>query len=210
MKNSKSYLIAVIVLLVVLVIASVVYSKIVKPSLDNRTVSVTTEVTIENKELNLSFSYPSGDSAYALLEPPVAPEEADGLKKVYILMDSKKYFEFQAATELVDTPPTVSIFILEEKKTGEAIDEENRSVRLLAWAERNPQYTSFFEKSAEPELVKVDGVDAYHYTTEKNYRYDMYLISYKGNIYVFAGQFEDELDDIHGMYQKLISSVIFS
>ena len=59
------------------------------------------------------------------------------------------------------------------------------------------------------ENVEIDGVSAVKYSTEGIYNQDFHIASYSGNVYVFAGQYENPEDKNVQMYQNLISSITF-
>ena len=203
----KRILIFVVLTLTILV-GFMLYTQVVKPTLDNRTVATVVPMKIEATDLKFEFTYPSGESAYTLIEPPVPPETSDGLAKIYIMMKNEDYQAFSSESDLKETPPTVTVFVLKEIKDPNNLDEDRQS-RLMKWAESNPQYTSYSLRNTEPEEVSIDGVKALRYTSSGNYESEVYLVSNRGNIYVLVGQYTEESDDGLIMLKDLINTVSF-
>ena len=187
------------------------YTKVIEPRLDARTVTAVVPMEIDNQVLEFGFTYPSGEEGYALIEPMIATTTIDGLKKAYILMETKEYIAFQNPVEGTKTPPSVSIFVLEMPTLSEEIESLGRMERLRAWAELYPQYSSIESLNGEVEEVVLDGNRVFRYQTEgETYRQEIYLANHQGNVYVFTGQFSEESDAIRTMYTELISSVLFN
>jgi len=205
----KIYLVIVVV---VAVIGYFVYTSILKPQLDNRTVTAVVPMTIKSSDTSLEFTYPSGEDGYSLIEPPVPEGLSDGLRKVYILMDTHDYIEFQKDKN-GDTPPTVSVFVLDFPNSLYGLngltEDSKRIDKLKAWAQKYTKYSSYNQKTAEPEEVKLDGALTLHYLTKGDYQQDVYVVMYNGKVYVFNGQFTKDKENIHKMFKELIGSVVF-
>lgn len=203
----KKQLIAV--LLVVLVLAGfLVYTQIVKPELDNRTITAVVPTEIVNEELGVGFVYPSGEQGFALIEPPVPAGVADGLQKVYLIMSTEDYIEYQQI-DATDTPPSVSVFVFSMPEALPGSEGADRLAKLEIWAEVYSKYSSYGLRTAEPEVVEMDGVKVLRYATDGAYKQHVYLAFYKGNVYMFTGQYKLESDRIHEMFTDLIASVTF-
>jgi hypothetical protein len=193
------------IVLLVLVLATI-YILFIKPGLDGRTSSVV-PVSVESEEYNFAFSYPSGEEAYVLIEPVIPPTTSDGLKKVSIIMNNQDYMDYHSSAGEIDTPPTVSIFVVKETKYSDS--EDDRLTRLKKWASQNSRYTSYTNKISELEEVGIDGIKAFRYHTSGYYQQEVYLVSHRGNIYVFVGQYEKTSDNIFDMFQNLINGIVF-
>ncbi|MCA9354818.1 MAG: hypothetical protein KC877_04835 [Candidatus Kaiserbacteria bacterium] len=200
---NKKYVVAVII--IVGIVGYALYTQLIKPTLDDRMVSAVVPMTIQNEDLAFAFTYPSGEAGYTLIEPPVPTTTASGLQKVYLLMDTQEYIAFQQS-ESAETPPTVSVFVV---KMPDVEVEGDRETRLIAWAEQYPQFSSYAVKNDDTEHYDLDGVDAIRYSTDGLYRQQVYLASYRGNAYVFVGQYNDDADGIRDMYLHLVNSVTF-
>lgn len=194
---------------ILILIGYVLFTQVIKPSIDNRTITVEVPTTIKDFENKLGFTYLSGETAYTLIEPPVPPQASDGLKKIFIIMDTKKYQDFSASTDTKETPPTISLFILSDINNLDKSEEIGRLDHLKDWAERNSRYTSYSSKTSEPEVLELDGLKTLHYSVEGSYMQEVYLASYKERIYLFSGQYTSEDDEILNMYKDLISSITF-
>lgn len=205
MSKKKAYIISIIT---VTIVGLVLYVQIIKPKLENRMIDTVVPATITSQTFPLEFTYPSGTSAYTLIEPPVPTTTSSGLQKVYLIIDNQSYLDFQADKKM-KTPPTVSILIFQKPESTEKDKEMKRSELLKVWAEQHPQYTSFDQKTVEPEIVELDGVGALHYLADGVYQQEIYVAAYDHNTYVFTGQFEDEASDIHNMFAEMMQSVIF-
>jgi hypothetical protein len=182
------------------------YGQVVKPAIDNRTVPVVVNTTIENEEVDLVFSYPSGDDGYAMIEPPTDP--TTGLLKSYIIMENASYQAFTNTETPTEAPPAVSIFVIEMPDLPEEVDA-GRLSELQVWAGQNPQFTSYPFMTTEAEVIEIDGLTTLRYQADGLYQQEIYLSSYRGRAYVFVGQYINETDDIRKMFQDLMSSVNF-
>ena len=123
-------------------------------------------------------------------------------------METKAYIDFQSAAS-VETPPTVSVFVLTPPESAYDAGGESRLSRLEAWAAQHPQYTAYNARTSETELVEIDGVQAMRYVAAGQYEQQVYLMGYSGNVYVFAGQYHDVTDTTKQMFDELIASVLF-
>ncbi len=184
-----------------------IFKTVVQPELQSRTINATVPVLINYPEMSFTFTYPSGEEGYTMIEPPLPPSTADGLEKVFILMATQEYITFQStSTEDMTTPPTVTIFVVNPPEDD---TEGDRMTKLQAWAKQNPQYSSFLSQTTLPEVVEIDGVQSVTYGTAGSYKQKVYLMQYDKKNYVFVGQYEEEGDSITQMFNDLISSVTF-
>lgn len=180
-------------------------------SSDRMVVAVANE-TITRKDIGLSFTYPSGETAFSLVESPATTTGT--LLQAYVMMPTNEYFELQASDEAREAPPAMSIFVFADDEattttTGTSTVRLDRSTRLQNWATRNDSFTSFTRPLAAPEITEIDGVEALHYRADGLYQQDVYLVSYQGNIYMFVTQFNTETDLTYTTFQELIASVSF-
>jgi hypothetical protein len=205
---NKKYIFLGIGLGVVLIAgAYVANEQVVRPMLDDKMVEDVVGAPILVDEYDFAFKYPSGVEGFALVEPPVASTSLS-LKKAYLMFEYSQYLEYQNSEQVGQTPPAVSVFVFalpEKSETGTS----SRSERLLQWVNENPQYTSFNKKVGETTEVEVDGVTAMKYTTEGFYTQDFHIMSYSGNAYIFASQYENSDDANVAMYTNLINSITF-
>lgn len=205
---NKKYIYIALGLLILVAVFLVVKQEVIQPILDDRTVETVVGTQIVAKDYNFDFKYPSGVEGYALIEPPVATT-SQSLKKAYLMFEYGQYLQYQNAQENEQTPPTVSVFVfaLPEEVEDSTI---SRDEELLQWMVENPQYTSFNRKVGELGEKNVDGVFAYTYSTEGLYKQDFHIMSYLGNVYVFAAQYESDTDGNIEMYKNLINSITFN
>tara|TARA_B100000508_G_scaffold105538_1_gene83719 strand:- start:6424 stop:7023 length:600 start_codon:yes stop_codon:yes gene_type:complete len=196
----KSYILFGIVIVAFVAAA---YVLVIKPNFEDRTVATVATMTIDRPDLDLAFTYPSGESAYTLIEPPL--EQPGFIQGVFLLMPTPEYIDYQNGK---GSPPTsVSVFVLEQPSDDNK--EGGRIARLQRWAESNSQFSSFAAISSEPEVVELDGVKALRYNTSGVYDQEVYLVQYSGRIYVFTGQYENEEDAIRSMFTEFMSKVSF-
>jgi hypothetical protein len=194
--------------LVALVVAAYfVYTNMVKPKLDNRTVEVVSLVTIENLEQDFAFSYPSGEAGYSVVEPPMSDESTD-LIKAYILMPTKDYIKFQSE-DAVDTPASLNVFVYNIPDVVNQTPDKSRLEKLRLWADSYPQFSSIGLVEAEPEQVSLDGVKGLRYETDGIYQQVIYLFSYNGRVYQFVGQFDGADTNQREVFESLVTSVVF-
>jgi hypothetical protein len=182
---------------------------VVQPLLTGKTIETVLETPVVVGEYDVAFTYPSGVEGFKLIEPPIETT-SQSLRKAYLLFEYSRFFNYQNTQAGSQTPPAVSVFVfaLPEKT---AADTGSRFERLLQWIDENPQYTSFNKKVGEITEVKIDGVVALKYSTVGLYSQDFHIVSYSGNAYIFASQYEAEATaDVNRiMYNDLIASVTF-
>lgn len=206
-----------IVILIGMIVGLLAYQNY---SNDQTVVSAFNE-TIDRPELDLAFTYPSGDFGFSLIEPPVT--EGGELLKAFILMPTKDFVEFSERTEPGESPPTISIFVFDmpdsansatstmsELSSTTSEDRPDRISRLQSWAMENTVLTSYASALATPEVVEVDGLKMFHYRADGLYQQDIYLASYKGRAYMFAAQFDSEENSTFTAFQELITKVSFN
>jgi hypothetical protein len=185
----------------------VINQQVVQPLLDDRMIEGVVGASIVVGEYDFAFEYLSGVEGFALVEPLVATT-SQSLKKAYLMFEYSRHMKYQSAEAGSQIPPAVSVFVFSlPEKTAE--ETGSRSERLLQWINENPQYTSFDKKVGEMTEVKIDGVSAIKYSTAGFYNQDFYIVSYSGNAYVFANQYEDVDDTNVAMFNDLINSVTF-
>ncbi len=182
---------------------------------ENRTISSTKE-TVLAEEFALSFSYPVGENALTLIEPPV---EGQPFKKAYLLIPNNEYEAFRQNTETGEAPAAISVFIFDlppaasstppTEVNGTTTDRSSRMVRLEEWAKSNSALTSYNLAKSAPEIVEIDGLKAYHYRADGLYQQEVYIGSYQGNVYLFIAQFNAETDQTFTAFQELIASISF-
>lgn len=225
----KLFIKILIIALITGLLAAIVYISIIKPQEEER--ANTAEATVSRPEVDLSFSYPSGEAGLSLIEPPTTDNTA--LLEAFILMPFADYQAIQASEPPTESPASISIFVFEEAETeesatitletasgtaGTAEVEENtatdtprvgRITRLQNWATDNQNLTSFNQAKNTPEVVDLDGVNALYYEADGLYQQQIYLAAYKGNIYMFVGQYDSESDPIYQQFKDLMTKVSF-
>ncbi len=219
----------IIVSIAAIIIIVGAYFFLVKPMLDDRTVPAVAPVTINREDdLHFSFSFPSGESegGYSLIERPGVEPVAvattteatstvvtdltatTSLRYMYLLMDTPTYAMVQADPEAADLPPTISILVLNNNAADQS--EGDRMTRLRNWAALNDVLTMFNSAAAEPTMIEIDGVEGLRYeSTVGTYPTIFTLLSYRGNVYLFAGQYGSADDSIRTVYEDLVNSVSF-
>jgi len=196
----------ILVAVVLVVVGVVVYQQVAKPMLDDRMVARTVIMPIENEPLGFGFRYPSGETAYTLIEPPVPTTTSSGLQKAYLLFDTAAYQSFEVTAD-TETPPSVSVFVF--ALPSEDNDDIDRKTQLQTWIEAHAPFTSYGLKTTELEVTELDGVLAYHYRAEGLYQQEVYVAMYRDHVYVFTGQFIAEEDAIRTMFNDLVASAVF-
>lgn len=188
---------------------------VVRPWLQNRTVSTVVQEKIERPAVHLEFTFPGGAEAYSFIEPqfngtatPGAPEAA------FIMIDTDEYQAYEQKTSNGETPPTMSILVFPEPAeniaatatTGESVD---RMTRLRNWAEANTVLTAYTNAKKAPEEVEIDGVKLLHYQADGLYPQDIYIALHRGKFYLFVGQYDGEGDARYTDFQNLMATVSF-
>lgn len=185
------------------------YQQFTSYQLDQAAEAVVKE-TVTNDELGLSFMYPTGETGFTLIEPPAGE---NGLLKAYLMMPTKAYQDLQASDDARETPASISVLIFtldEETLVGTSTERADRITRLQNWAIDNTSLTSFTTPKATPEIVEMDGLKAFHYQADGLYQQDIYLASYRGQVYMFATQYNEESDMTFTAFQELIASASFN
>jgi hypothetical protein len=166
--------------------------------------------TRTNTDVGISFSYPAGDDGLTLVEPP--RDTTPGLKAAYLLMPTKEYDDFIKSTEAREAPATIGVFVYaldtatSTASSGERID---RITRLQNWAMDNNVLTSFSQAKNTPDVIEVDGLKALHYQADGLYQQNIYLASYKNQVYMFVSQYNEEADITRTAFDSFIQSIIF-
>ena len=158
---------------------------------------------VHNKEFGISFSYPSGQDGFALLEPNGTEK---GILKSYIMIPSS---DFDAYKEKPggEAPAGMNVFIFALDAKATSTEEVSRITELQTWASDNSIVTAIKLAKKTPEVVDLDGVKALHYQADGLYQQDIYLLSYKGRVYMFVGQYDKETDYTYTAFQSLIKTV---
>lgn len=159
---------------------------------------------VSRPDLSLEFSYESGPNSLALFEPEVSGEP---LKAAYILMSTADFVVVRNG-DTDSTPATISLFVF-SKPVLEGEEDLSRIEELRRWATANQQLTGIADAVSEPVETVIDGVRALSYSTEAAYSQDIYIASYKKNIYLFVGQHESKDDSLRTYFNDVINSVVF-
>ena len=202
----------IIVLLVVMALGFGFY--FFGPQADNRTVAVNVIEKIENKDLNFSFSYESGETALSSMETLMDQSGDSSLLKMYVLMESKSLDEFNKAKEEGEgreAPPSISVLVFDKASSSESqIATSSTSFdKIKQWAENNSRFTSINLAQGTVEETKVDGASAIHYKADGLYPQDVYVVKYGKKMYLFVGQYLEEGDYMQTSYKKLMETVLF-
>jgi hypothetical protein len=187
---------------------------------DNQMVVAIVNETIVRPELGISFTYPSGEAAFALIESPATADRT--LLGAFVMVPTGEYLEFQQSTEAREAPPAMSVFVFADTSadaeasstpvttTGTSTtDRPDRMTRLKNWAAENTALTSYALATTPAEEIEIDGLKTLHYRADGLYQQDIYLASYRSRIYIFVGQFNDEADITYTAFQTLMSTVVF-
>ena len=213
--NKKTSLIIAAVLL--LVTAVVVY-QMVQTKNTNEAADAALQKEVNNDDLGLAFSYKSGPDGFTLVEPPA---EQKGILKAYLLLPTKAYEEYKTREVPGEAPAGMNVFVFtHEEEPAEPIavttdgasttPPADRMTRLQEWATTNTTITSFTSAKAAPETVEVDGLKMLKYKADGLYQQEIYLASYKNQIYMFVGQYNEETDMTYTEFQNLMGTVSFN
>lgn len=193
----------------------------------------TTVETVRRTDVALSFSYPSGENGFILVES--GTDSSPELLRAFLLTPTTDYREFAGATTSGEMPATVSLFVYSlpedsptttmststvfvtssppllgatSSATG-TIAEASRLDRLAQWANERTSLTLYQSAREAPQQVEIDGVDALYYTADGLYQHDIYLASYQGRAYLFIGQYDSISDFTYREFQKLLTTISF-
>lgn len=200
--QKKTYAAIVVLILAVLAVAS--YLFFFRPQA--QFVALNQAELVSRPDINLEFSYVGGPDALSLVEVPV---EGEPLRGAFIMMPSSDYLLVRSDPE-AETPASISIFVFTLPQLSSKNEEEmSRMDELKAWAADNPSLTGFAEAEGEPEVIEIDGVKGLRYTTQGAYMQEIQLFSYKKQVYMFVGQFEDSSENLRDEYEELMKTVVF-
>jgi hypothetical protein len=201
--NKKTYLIfGAIVAVIALIVAYQLYVSRHKVTLPHEP---TATETVTNPELAFSFAYPKGSDAFTLLEPDGTDK---GILKSYIMMPASDYESYKNSGG--EAPAAMNVFVLALGDTTATTSEaDTRITELQNWAADNSTLSSIKQAKATPDVVVLDGVKALHYEADGLYKQDIYLVSYRGHVYMFVGQYDKQTDVTYTAFQDLIKSVLF-
>ncbi|MBY0309753.1 hypothetical protein K2Q16_01255 [Patescibacteria group bacterium] len=206
--STLKYLILGVVVLVVGIVGFGLYGEYAK---DQAVVAVAIE-KIDRPDLGFSFTYPSGEEAFSMIQSMAT--STGSMLQAYVMMPTEEYFALEESKDARETPAAMSVFVFTDDQattttTGTTTVRLDRSERLVNWATANDSFTSFTRPLSPPEQTEIDGVDALHYRADGLYPQDIYLVSYKNRIYMFVTQFNAETDLTYTTFQELIASVSF-
>jgi hypothetical protein len=200
----------------VLVVAVIIVGvMVVRPWLQNRTVAVTTNETIERPELNIAFTFPSGEDAYTYIEPTLDKNATTGGPiAAFILMRTDAYMELQKPDFVGETPPTMSLFVFNKpvestSTVASGTPDVDRITKLRNWTVAHDSLTSYSLAKNTPEEFDIDGVNTLHYQTDGLYLQDIYVAFNKGKYYLIVGQYDGEIDPQYTVFQELVKSIMF-
>jgi hypothetical protein len=175
----------------------------------DKMVPTATEI-LKNEEFGISFAYPVGDNGLIMIEPPASD---NGVKKAYLLMTDSDYTEYTGATEPREAPESISVLVLmledATSTTATIAERESRITRLQNWAMDNKTLTSYHLAKATPDIIEIDGLKTLHYKADGLYQQDIYLTSYKGRVYMFTAQYNEETDLTYTAFQEIMKTVLF-
>ena len=166
----------------------------------------TTPQTVANTELSFSFSYPKGSDAFTLLEPNGTDK---GIIKSYIMMPTAAYEGYKNSGG--DAPAAMNVFVFNlQGKNATSSETDSRITELQNWAADNSTLSSIKQAKTTPDVVALDGIKALHYQADGLYQQDIYLVSYKGYVYMFVGQYDKQTDSTNTAFQDLIKTISFN
>jgi hypothetical protein len=168
---------------------------------------VTEDQLVENLDYRLRFTYPGGPDGYELIESSTS----DSFLQSYVMVEGSELAAFQDnGGDLA--PPTMSVFMFQFPDTEDVSEGEERPgriTRLQNWAQENSGLTAFGQMYGTPDIVEIDGVRALEYTTDGPYQQTVYLVAYRGTIYMFLGQYDRPTDHIKQDFENLLETVRF-
>ncbi len=199
---------------VIVVLAVGIGFTVARPWLQNRTIPVTVMEKIERPLLNISFTFPSGEDAYSYFEPQFDLSASSGPRAGFIMLPSEDYQAYQADGFMGEAPPSMSIFVYEEKEEiipvgATNTDGVDRATKIRLWAEANSGLTSYNLAQTPPEDTTIDGAKAIRYKTDGLYPQDVYVVFHQNNFYVITGQYDGEADPQYQAFQDLVKSILF-
>ncbi len=171
-----------------------------------------TERTVVDDTYGISFSFPEGEDAFTLIEPPV---NQAGIQKSYILLPTKAYIDYQQSDNIAEAPAGINVFILTMEEEGNienatTAERADRMTRLKDWAMRFDGLTQYSQKKAEPEEIEIDGLKTLKYQTEGLYQQTIYLATYKDNVYMLVGQYTEQSDITYTTFEQLLKTISFN
>jgi hypothetical protein len=166
----------------------------------------TTKETVTNKEYGVSFTYLKGDGGFTMVEPN---GQDKGIKKAYLILPTDEFAAYQKSTNVKEAPAALSVFVFSQDGATTTSKDESRITALQNWANDNSTLTSMKQAKGTPDIVDLDGAKALHYTADGLFQQDIYLVSYRGYVYMFAGQYNKTTDKTYTAFQDLIHSVTF-
>lgn len=152
--------------------------------------------TYQDSRGGIVFDYKTGIKGYVTEERvPVATDEEP--IKTIVLIPSEDATE--APPLGGEASPVISV----------ALYTNSENLSPLAWAEKNPQYSTINLLQGERGDITVAGASAIRYMADGLYVSENVVIAHNGMIYVITGQFIDEQTDIRRDFSPLIESIRF-
>lgn len=159
---------------------------------------------VDNDQYAIGFNYLAGEEGYELIQS----NTQDDFLQSYVLVDKAELAEYQENQEET-APPTISVFIFQLPEEESTEEGSGRITRLQNWAQANAGITSFDQIYGTPEIVEIDGVKGLEYFTDGLYQQTIFLVSYRGYVYMFVGQFDRPTDLIKQDFEALMETVRF-
>lgn len=168
---------------------------------------------VERPEYSLRFKYNSGPDGFSLIESnPVLPEVPE-LEHITVIMETPRYVESQNGVRDINSIPSITVIVFNKPQrttTDEngATTTESVTLSLEEWVRTHPALTKYNDRVGEIETTKIDGRDSLTFMADDVFKSQTYVTQYRGNYYIFNGQFENEDSLIRTAFKAFIDSVI--
>lgn len=151
-----------------------------------------------NSDLGISFEYKKEPNGYTLLEEEADLKVKPGIVNIITLMNTKEYTEMMSSNIPRESPPGISIMILD--------NPENLSAK--SWAEDRKQISLFDSKLTTLVEKNIGGAPAVIYKADGLYQNDMIVVNNNFKIYVISGGYNAPTDTIRKDFEKLVESIL--
>lgn len=153
--------------------------------------------TYQDPRGGIVFDYVTGIDGY-VLEERVPVDREEELIKTILLTPSEDATNTPPLGG--EAPPVLSV----------SLYTNNENLSPLAWAEKNPEYSTINLLQGEYSDITLAGASAIRYMADGLYVSENVVIAHSGMIYVITGQFIDEHTDIRRDFSPLIESIRFN
>lgn len=146
---------------------------------------------------NLEFSYKKTPNGYVQVKD--IDNSSDSLVDSVVLFNEKEYEELQNREYPSEYPPSTTIGVYKNP------DQLN----AVGWAKENNLLSNYQMNEGGDTVVNVANAEGISYSINGLYRFDIFVLAYKDEMYLLSGNYYEVGDERQEDFKKLIASAVF-